>query len=50
MKHGILNALRQTQAQDNSLESLSQLPQIERNLQHASLRGGIVQIGGIVRM
>lgn len=29
MKHGILNALRQTQAQDNSLESLSQLPQIE---------------------
>jgi hypothetical protein len=29
MKHGILNALRQTQAQDDSLESLSQLPQIE---------------------
>jgi hypothetical protein len=29
MKHGILNALRQTQAQDNSLESLSQLPQVE---------------------
>jgi hypothetical protein len=29
MQHGILNALRQTQAQDNSLETLSQLPQVE---------------------
>jgi hypothetical protein len=29
MQHGILNALRQTQAQDDSLETLSQLPQVE---------------------
>ena len=39
MQHGILNALRQIQAPDNSLESLSQLPldQIMRMVQSGSI-------------